>query len=173
MREKIPAIACLVLISACGSGSDADNGENYFAPMVKTSDFAALTGDDWSGKLTYLNYAEPQKEVTIPAELAMAQNGNTFELYISYPDEPRADGRAELTVSEDGRMINDERVVDRIEQDGMLRLETQQDCQDDGEEALCEYTYMLAPEAFSLRKKVTLDGSGETFQCNKYSFTRQ
>lgn len=171
MRQSVSLLLGMILIAACDV-SDGRDRKNYFAPMVRPSDFAVLTGDDWEGELTYLNHEEPPKEITLAADLAVAQNANTFELYISYPDAPRADGRAELTVSEDGRLINDEKVVERSREDGALVLESRQDCEDAGRPALCEHTYQIAPEAFSIRKMVTPEDEGEAFQRNFYEFTR-
>ena len=172
MRQSVSLLVGTILVAACGDASGGQDRENYFAPMVRASDFAVLTGDDWQGELTYLNHEEPPEDVTLAADLAVAQNANTFELYITYPDAPRADGRAELTVSEDGRLINDEKVVERSKENGKLVLESRQDCQDAGRPALCEYTYRIAPEAFSIRKMVTPEGEGEAFQRNFYEFAR-
>ncbi len=170
-RSSTVCLAALALV-ACGNASGGSGGEHDFAAKVRPADLAPLVGDDWKGTLTYLNDDVPTEDVTLPVDLAVAQNGDTFELYFDYPEEPAANGRAEVSISEDGRMLNDETVKRRMEEDETLTLVTEAACTDSGVDATCEYTYDVSPSAFSIRKMVTLDGEPDAFRRNHYSFTR-
>ena len=161
MRISLIAFAGLAGVTACGG-----------PPTVAPDDLAVLVGDDWEGTLTYLDYSDNATEVTLPAELAVAQNGATFELYFSYPDEPQANGRAEVTISEDGRQLNTETLTRSTREDETLHLVAEAACGDNGQPATCEYEYSIAPTAFSITNRVTPESGGETIVRNTYSFTR-
>lgn len=172
MRRSCAILSSAFVLSACGNASGSADADHDFAAKVRVSDIAVLVGDDWEGTLTYLNYGEPKKDVTIPAKLAVAQNHDMFELYFEFPEEPDANGRAELVISDDGRMLNDETVTRRMEEDGTLTLVTESDCKDAAVQAKCEFTYDISPSALSIRKMVTLDGDTDAYRRNHYSFTR-
>ncbi|WP_084399252.1 hypothetical protein [Henriciella aquimarina] len=171
--RQIPGLVlAAVLVAACGAPDPTATEGRQVAPEVSADELAVLSGDDWEGELTYLKDADEGAEVTLPVELAVAQNGQTFELYFSYPEQPTADGRAEVIVSDDGKMLNDETIVSREQKDDGFVLITQQACKDNDLEAQCEYTYWISEHAFSIRKMVRIDGREGAFQRTYYSFTR-
>lgn len=172
MRRYIWGLAGLAVFAAC-DGADPDS-ENHrpFAPTVSPDELSGLVGDDWEGELTYRGQGNAETGVTVPVELLVGQNGRTFELHFSFPENRQADGRAEVTISEDGRRINDEMLVRRLEDDGTLMLVTQQACEENSEPGTCEYTYMIAPHAFGITRMVRPKGPAEPFQASRYLFTR-
>lgn len=163
-----------ICLSACsGDARDGQDREASFAARVSPDDLAPLVGDDWEGELTYLDSGDNETEITMPAELAVSQNGRVFELYFTFPDDPQANGRAEMVLSEDGRRMNEETVQRRLKTDsGERMIVTQRACQDNGMSAECEFTYIIAPDALSITKTVTPDNSDESFRRNRYMFTR-
>ncbi|MEQ8557785.1 MAG: hypothetical protein RIB03_05665 [Henriciella sp.] len=172
MRRHFWGAIGLAFLAACGGSDAGDNSDASFAPKVSPDDFSVLVGDEWEGSLTYLDYSDEETETTIPAELLVGQNGRTFELYFSFPEDPRADGRAEVAISENGRKVNDETVQRRVQRGDELMLVTKQDCQDNAVTATCEYTYTIAPQEFTITKMVTPRDEDEAFRRNHYSFTR-
>lgn len=173
MKAVAGLLVLAILLQACsGPSSRGGKADEHFAAMAHPADLAVLEGDDWTGELTYLNQGEPKREYTVPAELAVAQNDRTFELYFTYPDEPEANGRAEVTLSADGRRLNDETIIDRKEQHDGLMLVTEQACRDEGLKAECQFTYWISVHEFSIRKNVTLAGADEAIPRNVYEFAR-
>ena len=172
MLKQVIAIGSLVALAACG-GAESDSGNRApFAPTVSPDDLSVLVGDDWQGELTYLDYGDNKTETTLPVNLLVGQNDRTFELHFTFPDEPQANGRAEINISDDGRQLNDETLVRRLEDGSALMLVTHQACDDNGVNGDCEFTYMIAPDAFSITKMVTPEGSDAAYRRNHYLFTR-
>ncbi|WP_084420544.1 hypothetical protein [Henriciella litoralis] len=141
-------------------------------PTITPDDLKPIVGTDWKGTLTYLDYGDGETESTIPVELMVLQTERTFGLYFTFPEDPEADGGADITISDNGRMINQETVTRRIEEDGSLMVVTLAPCEDNGVQASCEYTYDISPSAFSIRMMVTLEGDDQAFRRHHYSFTR-
>ena len=172
---RAAGLACLAIgLAACNGETDGGDREAAsFAAKVSPEDFDPLVGDDWEGELTYLDYGDNETEITLPAELAVSRNDRVLDLYFSFPDEPQANGRAEMVISEDGRRMNDETVERRIRTDsGELMVITGQACEDNGAPADCEFTYIVSQDALSITKRVDPEGEGEAFRRNRYVFTR-
>ena len=75
-------LALLILpISAISSAADE-------AATVSTDDLSVITGDDWTGELTYLNYGEPVIDFTIAAEIDVTEIEGGFEFSFQYPEAP-------------------------------------------------------------------------------------
>ncbi|NQY96481.1 MAG: hypothetical protein HRT82_04910 [Henriciella sp.] len=160
-------LALLILpISAISSAADE-------AATVSTDDLSVITGDDWTGELTYLNYGEPVIDFTIAAEIDVTEIEGGFEFSFQYPDEPHANMTAVTTISADGAMINDETVIaNTLLDNGTREIRTQFGCEDLGRPATCEMIYTLSETQFELRKMVTYEGEAEAFRRNSYAFTR-
>lgn len=145
------------------------------APKVTDKDLRPLTGAQWTGTLTYLDYRS-NKKVSIPSSLTVTQSAEDARSWVfdyKYPDEPKADGKETVKVSEDGRAINDETVTERTELDGgALRIVTERKGRDNDREAAFRYTYLLGAKSFSIKKEVRYEGAGDFFERNQYSWTR-
>jgi hypothetical protein len=189
MRIATLCLSAGLLLAACGQADNATPPEDASTieaqkeaaayvpapadgPTISPDDFTPLVGTDWKGTLTYLDYGDGKTEVTIPVELMVLQTERTFGLYFTFPEDPEADGGADITISDNGRMINQETVTRRLEENGSLMVVTLAPCEDGGVQASCEYTYEISGSAFSIRMMVTLDGDTEAFRRHHYSFTR-
>ena len=141
-------------------------------PTVSPADFEPVTGDGWQGELVYAASEPGGEDQTVPAELAVSQDGRTLTLSFSFPDSPQGDGSAELEISEDGAWINDELVTRREMEDGVLTLLTRQECIEGRYIATCEYLYDISADEFSIAKAVTLAGEDAQRFAHHYRFTR-
>ena len=145
------------------------------APKVTGKDLRPLTGAQWIGTLTYLDYRS-NKKVSIPSTLTVAQSAGDKRSWVfdyKYPDEPKADGKETVTVSKDGRAINDEAVTVRTKlPGGALKIVTEKKGQDNNREATFRYTYVISAKSFSIKKEVRYEGGAEFFERNQFSWTR-
>ncbi|HEX7177685.1 MAG TPA: hypothetical protein VF240_20670 [Pyrinomonadaceae bacterium] len=144
-------------------------------PKVRAEDLRPLTGAQWTGSLTYLDY-RANKKVSIPSNLTVTQLAGDEMSWVfeyQYPDEPKANSKQTVTLSKDGTVIDGETVIERTSLDGrMLRIVTEQTGKDNDKDALFRYTYLLGPSSFSLKKEVRPEGVAEFFERNQYSWKR-
>ena len=144
-------------------------------PRVKADDLQRLTGAQWAGTLTYLDYRKNTK-VSIPSNLVVTRSGEgepvwTFEFL--YPDEPRANGKRTVTIERDGEALGGEAVVERTAlPDGTLKVVTEKSGTDNDRPSLYRFTYLLSTKSFSIRKEVRHEGTAEFFERNQYNWKR-
>lgn len=166
---KILIFTLLIAASFAGLGFG-------YAPKVKTKDLQRLTGAQWKGTLTYLDYGR-NKKVSIPSNLTVAQTAGdnlSWDFAYQYPDEPKADSKDKITISKDGKIIDGETIVERKNLAGdTLRIVTEKAGTDNDKKALFRFTYLLGKTSFSIKKEVKYDDATEFFERNEYSWTRR
>ena len=144
-------------------------------PRVSAEDFRRLTGPNWKGSLVYLDYSA-NKQVSIRSNLTVTQAPGAEAAWVfeyEYPDEPKANGKQNLRLGDDGKAIDDETIVERTTLDGgVLRIVTERRGKDNDRDALFRYTYLIGASSFSIRKEVRAEGASEFFERNRYSWTR-
>jgi hypothetical protein len=144
-------------------------------PSITAQDLNRLAGPSWSGTLTYKDYGSG-KSVTIPSALTVTRaegDENSWVFEYEYPEEPKANGRATVRLSDGGSVFDGQTVVERAKlEDGSLRIVTEKRGEDDGRRALFRYTYTLAGSRFSIRKEARRDGEAGFFERNVYSWAR-
>ncbi|MEM9054001.1 MAG: hypothetical protein AAGB16_01635 [Pseudomonadota bacterium] len=142
-------------------------------PPLAQEDLDILIGDDWTGSLTYLNYGEPVKDFTIPAEIDIERTEGGLNLSYQYPDEPHQNASMVSKVSADGARLNGETITSNtLLETGAREIRTAYPCEDMGRKASCEMIYTLSATSFETRKLVTYQGETEAFRRNAYSFSR-
>lgn len=141
-------------------------------PAVTDADLARVTGDDWTGELTYRDYSPPFGKVAIAAEVDVTRTAAGLTLSMQYPREPQANSADTLSVTDGGRSLGGDPVIAREEISGAAVITTRGPCEDDGREAVCERAYTFGDKTLSLRKSVRLAGETEAFERNAYRFTR-
>jgi len=145
------------------------------APKVKTEDLQRLTGARWTGTLTYADYGT-NKKVSIPSNLTVtrsAANKLSWVFEYQYPDEPKANSKATVTIGKDGTTIDGEKVIERTRLAGdTLRIVTEKPGPDNNKSALFRFTYLLSATSFSIKKEVRYEGATEFFERNQYSWQR-
>lgn len=144
-------------------------------PKVRTKDLQTLTGAGWTGSLSYLDYRK-NKRVSIPSNLTVTQSAEDKSSCIfeyQYPDEPKANSKEIVTLSNDGKFINGERVIERTNLAGnTLKIVTEKNGPDNDKKALFRFTYSLSKTSFSIRKEVKYEDATEYFVRNEYSWKR-
>ena len=93
---------------------------------VTAKDFKTAFGK-WKGSLTYLDYSSG-KPYTMPANITVSKNKDNKQqliLAFEYPDEPKANGKDTLVISDDGLQIDGAVIVSKTkDSDGSLVLIT-------------------------------------------------
>lgn len=144
-------------------------------PKVTSDDLQRLTGAQWTGQLTYLDYRS-NKKISIRSNLKVTQSAVdklSWVFAYQYPDEPKADSNDTITISADGKMIDGEQVVERSVLAGnTLKIVTEKTGTDNDKKAIFRFTYLLNPTSFSIKKEVRHEGSTELFERNQYSWQR-
>lgn len=165
---KITISICLVALSffAFGFGK---------ASKVKIKDLQNLTGAQWTGTLSYSDY-RTGKKVSIPSNLIVTQSKEDKSSWVfdyQYPDEPKANGKKTVTLSENGKLFNDEAVIEKSDiADKTLKIVTEKNGTDNDKNALFRFTYLLSKTNFSIKKEVKYEGATEFFVRNEYSWKR-
>ena len=142
---------------------------------IKRDDLQVLTGAQWSGTLTYLDYRS-KKKVSIPANLKVAPNGADKWSWIfeyEYPDEPQANSKEIVRLSEDGSSLNGEAVLERISlPDNTVKFVTEKKGEDNNRRATFRYTYSLNAQKFSIKKEVRYEYEDHFFERNGFDWKR-
>jgi hypothetical protein len=143
------------------------------APTLKPQDLDALTGPRWTGTLTYRDYTT-NKMTTIPTTLTITRvpyaAPPAWTLLTTYPDEPHADWSQTITLTDNGRTLNDETITARTTlPDGSLRITTTSKGKDNDLPATIRHFYTFAPKALTIRKEV----QPQTDQSTKPPFTER
>jgi hypothetical protein len=142
---------------------------------IEATDLQGLTGAQWKGELTYLDYRKNTK-TTIRSNLTVTQSAQDKLSYVfefQYPDEPRADSKETITVGKDGLTLGDEALVERILlADKTLKIVTEKNGNDNGKKSLYRFTYLIGDASFSIRKEALPEGATEFFERNQYSWKR-
>ncbi|HEX7317241.1 MAG TPA: hypothetical protein VF297_25310 [Pyrinomonadaceae bacterium] len=145
------------------------------SPKVSAEDLRGLTGARWTGSLTYLDYRS-NKQVSIPSNLTVTQAAGDETSWVfeyEYPDEPKANGKQTLKISDDGTVFDGETVVERTGLDGGgFRLVTVKRGRDNDKDAQFRFTYTLDRSTFTIKKEVRAEGATEYFERNRYSWKR-
>ena len=144
-------------------------------PQISRDDLQLLTGQQWSGTLTYLDYRS-NKKVSIPANLTVRPNAADKWSWIfeyRYPDEPKANSEEIVRLSKDGKTINDEVVLERTSlPDNTVRFVTEKKGDDNNRRAAIRYTYSLSAKSFSIKKEVRYEDENRFFERNEFAWRR-
>ena len=142
---------------------------------ITRDDLQVLTGVQWSGTLTYLDYRS-NKKVSIPSDLIVRPNGEdkwSWVFEYRYPDEPKANDEEIVRLSEDGKTINGEVVLERTSlPDSKVRFVTEKKAEDNNRRAVMRFTYSLSAKSFSIKKEVRYEDENQFFERNEYSWKR-
>jgi hypothetical protein len=148
----------------------------YDAEQILTSeDFKKFTDVLWRGELRYLDYSK-NIWVSIPSNLRVSQTPQDPAVWLwsyGYDDEPHANAKDGIRLSQDGKKLGDELVISRtIMADGGLRIVTKMSGQDDNRPAQFRFTYTINAESFERKKEVKLANGDDYFVRHVYSWKR-
>ncbi|TAF34610.1 MAG: hypothetical protein EAZ67_02970 [Cytophagales bacterium] len=139
-------------------------------------DFYKLSGY-WQGSLTYLDYSSG-KPYTMPADIEIKRMGksNKFILSNIYPNEKSANSIDTLSISTDGKYIDNEMIQSRRKlHSGDIEIITEAQGKDgnDNKPATFRHTYILGKTIFKKKKEVQFEGEKEWIKRHEYSYTRK
>jgi hypothetical protein len=143
---------------------------------IGTDDLKILEGPKWTGTLTYLDYRS-NKKTSIKSNVTVSQakdQSGVWTFDYEYPDEPKANGASNMSLTDGGKMFNGQKVIERsvIADATSLRIVTTKNGTDNDKPAVFRFTYSVTPTSFRIKKEVQLDGSAEWFERNEYIWTR-
>lgn len=140
-----------------------------------TEEIDILTGDKWTGNLTYLDY-QTSKETVIPADVTVKNligDDNKFILSMEFPEEPHANYTDTILISLDGKLFAGDKLIEKIIYDSdSIQFKTESYGMDDDEESLFMHTYCISPHIFSIRKDVKYTGDSLFIKRNEFYFIR-
>lgn len=146
-----------------------------FADKVNSNDLKIITGDQWKGKLTYLDFSTNQK-TSIPANLLVKQSSsekNIFYFIHEYPKEPHANNTDTLIISSEGRKLNNQMVVKKDKIGTMIKLITESTNGNQSDFKYFRYTYLLGTNLFSIKKEEKGMKDTGYFTRNIYEYQRK
>jgi hypothetical protein len=162
---KYAALSLLALAACASAPAPA-------APVITEADTALILGEGWTGTLTYRDYSPPYDLVTLRTTLEVTRTASGLDLFLRYPDEPKADGSSALEISTDGRLIDGDPIISRSKTGGQLVFVTEGACEDDDRPATCRHTYSLSETQFGMAKSVDFGDAEPAVERNAYTFTR-
>ena len=148
-------------------------GTTQAQESLAAADLEPLLGE-WKGSLTYVDYSS-NKPYTMPANLTVKQgkSANQMTLMYAYPNEPQANSKGKLKISDGGKKLNNELIVSReVLEDGSIQVTTSYKGKDNNKEALMKGVYVLGASTCIIRKEVKYDDSETWLKRNEYAFER-
>ena len=146
----------------------------YAQNTIFPEDLKALLGE-WTGSLTYVDY-NTNKPYTMPANLNVNQgkNENQLILNISYPYEPKANGRDKINISNDGSKLNKIDVKSReVLSNGQVQITTEYKGKDNNKKAAIKKVYLISNSQFIIRKEVKFEDTKDWLTRNEYKYSRR
>jgi len=147
-------------------------------PVITASELKLLKGK-WEGTLTYRDYTSGKSE-TINVIVTGSRKGNkqtsrTWSLQFTYPQEPGHEATDELTVSADGKMINEAKLIEKTTlADGTLKLVLESSGKDGNDNKPCTFNKViqLGKNNLTITKLVRFDGEADFILRNEYKLSR-
>lgn len=149
------------------------NGQNTTNNSITSMDLNPLIGD-WSGSLTYIDYSS-NNPFSMPAKLNVKQGKNEreFILFISYPKEPKANGKEKIKISKKGDKLNNYQVISKdVLENSQIQIITEHAGKDNNKKATIRDIYILGEKQFIIRKEVQFENSTKWLKRNEYSFSK-
>lgn len=180
--RSLATCVCLAAVVGCAvtKPSTETSTPTVIAPgaVVAATDIDRLTGEPWTGTLTYLDYTS-REETTIKASLLVARlpeqpdGAFAWDMRVGYADEPHANDSETAVLADGGRSFRDAHVVERaVLADGTVRFVTEQDGEDDGRAARLRFVYLVGETQCSIQKLVRFGPDGAFFERHVYRWNR-
>ncbi|MEO1021096.1 MAG: hypothetical protein AAFW89_01015 [Bacteroidota bacterium] len=148
--------------------------ENYESE-AKLDDLSALdelTGDAWTGSLTYKNYSDGTM-VTIPARFSVEKlDAWSYTFSYIYPDEPDHSSVEKVVYNEADQEFDGRKILSSDKTSDSHTIRTIQKGTDNGEEVNLFYTYVFTKNKVVIKKEYQALGSSEREFRNEYTFYR-
>lgn len=143
--------------------------------VIAPEDFKRLADLLWRGELRYLDYSK-NVWISIPSNLRISLSPQDPAVWLwsyGYDDEPHANAKDGIRLSQDGKKLGEELVISRAAiENGGLRIVTKMPGEDNNRAAQFRYTYTIHAESFERKKEVKLASGGDYFVRHVYSWKR-
>jgi hypothetical protein len=166
------------VLVGCAATRASTNTAAIEAAVVAATDIDRLTGAPWRGTLSYLDYTS-RAQTAIKSSLLMTRlpeqsdGAIAWNMSVGYTDEPHANSGETAVLARNGRIFRGADVLERtMLADGMVRVVTEQDGQDDGRPARLRFVYLLGEKQCSIQKLVRLLPDGTFFERHIYRWSR-
>jgi len=176
--RSLAACACLEVLVGCATTKVTTNTVATETAVVTATDIDRLTGAPWRGTLTYLDYTS-RAQTTIKSSLLMTRlpeqsdGAIAWDMSVGYTDEPHANSGETAVLARNGRVFRGANVLERtMLADGMVRVVTEQEGEDDGRAARLRFVYLLGEKQCSIQKLVRLLPDGAFFERHIYRWSR-
>ncbi len=171
MKNRLSYL-CLISVLFLSTNAFAQSiGEE---DRITASDIQTVVGE-WTGTLTYIDYSSGEP-FTMPANLLAEEGKNQFQVILNYvyPNEPHANSKGKLKMTEDGSQVNisDVIAVERKEADGLV-VTTEFSGKDNNQKATIRNNYIISQDKLVINKEVKFEDSTEWLKRNEYNFTRK
>lgn len=140
---------------------------------LSIADFQQLSGT-WKGQLTYLDYTS-NKPVSMEANTLFEMvSDSSFDQFIYYTAEPHKNADSRYTIRDNGRALNEMKLVERKAEKGKLLLVFEYRGPDgnDNRMATMQRIIELTGNELKITKMVKYDGEGKFIQRHQYYFIR-
>ncbi len=166
---KRSLILYLTLIGITLSTNQLQAQEDRITP----EDLAILVGN-WEGMLTYRNYRDGQLfDVRSNLQISAGKDANQLLVQNNYPDEPKAGGPYNLTITKNGSRFNKANVISRtVLDDGHVEIVTEYKGRDDNKKSIIRITYRIGENSYYTRKDVQFKGTTDWLKRNEFRYER-
>ena len=145
----------------------------FSQPTLTPMDLKDAPGN-WVGTLTYLDYRK-NTPVSIRTRLKVVSlNNNEWILDTEYPDEPKANNKDTVALSNAGTSYNDATIIKHITTIDGIQFITEKRGTDGNDNKPCtfNYIYTITETHMTIRKDVLFDGTSKWITRNEYRYAR-
>ncbi len=139
--------------------------------VVTANDFLALVGDDWSGQLRQYDERDNLLENAEARVSVNILSAREVQFLYSFPDKPHLNSESRVSISEDGRLLDGGKLIDRTtKDDGILRLVSLSEIERESDSSRIRRIYLISEKSFDLRTIFSdVDTEAET---TEFTFNR-
>lgn len=148
-------------------------GFSLTSQTIMMNELDPLTGEKWTGLLTYLNYSS-EKTATIAVELKVNKlDKGVYQFVYSYPKEPEANSKSKVKIGVEGRTIAKAKILDvKREIDGTITIVAALNGKDNKKKAVLHFDYTFNSKSLIIRKRVKYEGTDQFFVRNSFRLKR-
>jgi len=176
MKKLVKSIAVVLFLI---TGQAFINTSFAQTVAVSNSDFSAFNST-WTGKLTYLNYADDKSHFSIPCTLETFYKKGKLKTVIVYDEldkkGKKMKNKSSFSISKDGKyflMGNDKwKIISNEKANGNLKIVATKNGKDNEQKAEMRITFVLENmKSISWKKDVRYEGTNDFFNRNQFSFS--
>ncbi|MDH3698805.1 MAG: hypothetical protein OEQ81_09080 [Flavobacteriaceae bacterium] len=174
MKSSLPKILVVLtlLLPLINNGQQTTSEKSEI--ILSGEDLVVLLGE-WEGSLTYMDYSS-NKPYSMPANVSVTpgKNINQLSLYFTYPKEPKANSKDNISITKDGKALNKKALKsNQTMPDGQVLITTDYIGKDNNKKTNIRNLYSIGKEQFVIGKEVKFGNTDKWLKRNEYSFIRK